>query len=225
MSKSTQQIFLDKPPSTTEIILLKIGKFLLWFGFYVLSTIAFLYTGTAKTIIATLKQSPVISADLGKITINTRYIPAYIEIDAEEYGKTPQSELEILAGNHLLTLTPAYFSEFLIPLNLPVVVSPNLHTVIQAENGTNFYSSSFFVVYSIPSKGEGLIVYTIPANAQVYLNKEYKGNSPYIGLKIAPGSYTLKITAVGYEPQSLPISITENYTTVVVVKMYRKLVP
>lgn len=223
MSQSVQTISLAKPPTRTEKIVLKVAKILFWWGVYVLAVVAFLYTGTARTIIMSLKQAPPIATDIGRLTVNTKFVPSEVKVDEEVIGKTPLEGDELLTGSYLLTLTPTYFENFLMPLTVPIRISEGSNTIVQAENGVNYFSSGYLVVYSIPSNMPALIVHSVPTKSEVKINGQSAGQTPYIRLHIQPAEYQLQIIAKGYETVEIPIKIHPTRTTVVLIKMYRKI--
>ena len=127
-----------------------------------------------KTISLPLPQ-PIYST----ISVTSQPIGATVYVDGVEMGTTPLIKGEILTGRRILELRKKDYSTATMEVEVK-------------EGEINNYSAELIDEFTIN-------INTDPTGAQVSLNGEHKGSTPYSTL-LKPGDYLLRITKPGYIP-------------------------
>ena len=133
----------------------------------------------------------------GKVEIKSTPIGASVVFDNEHKGVTPLLLENINEGQHRLILSMEGFER----LNKSVIV----------------LADSQIVVSEVLSERTGhLQVLSEPINCEVYLDDQYKGNTPATLQYLDVGSYMLKLNKVGFEDYIKRVNVEWNQTKTIV---------
>ena len=221
MSNATYKVTLPKEPTLYEKLIIAFAKLSLWITLYIVMTITFLWGGIAETVLNSLQHIPSLSNTTGVLTLNTTYTKAAVKIDEADTGETPLTNQILSIGPHTVTLIPQNLKDFIKPLTLPIVVQPNRLTVTKAQLGVNHLTSSYFVVYSLPSQSNNIVVYADPKDTSVFLNKKLLGKTPLFIYDYPSGTYKIKLVNKGYKELEIPVSLGKNTSIFINAKLYK----
>lgn len=141
------------------------------------------------------------SISTGSLNINTDPEGVMVEIDGIEKGQTPLTIDGIPSGKHSLKLKMVgYFLK-----KVTVEVYPG------ASEDLNFTLT----------RPVGLVIKSDPSQAEVFLDDQRAGKTPYENFKLKPGEYTVKIKMQGYEVFQEAVSIQDGATDTLDVKLIK----
>lgn len=146
--------------------------------------------------------------------------PATVYIDSIEVGVTPY-ESEINPGEITVKLVPEGLNELnLDDYETKVDLISGIKTIIKRNFNQNEESSSGAVVsFETTSKDEStLVVVSIPDNAQIFIDSNFSGATPYKGI-ILTGEHKLVVSSEGYVDTELPIIAYKGYKLTAFVKL------
>lgn len=167
-------------------------------GFETSSSTVNVSTGTTQNLVVTLDRANM----PGGISVSSTPKGVGVYVDFIYVGTTDLVVGNIASGSHLLTVVePGYQAWSQSVTVVPQQVIPITVTLVPETN---------------PSTGD-LQVTSDPAGALVYLNGEYQGfttqNNHLDVNDLAPGTYTINLTRVGYQVYSAPVTITAGQIT------------
>ncbi len=221
MAHTAYKVTLPKEPTLFEKLIITFAKLSLWITLYIIMTFAFLWGGIAETVLSSLQRIPSLSNTTGMLTLNTTYAKANVEIDEIKAGETPLTNQALSVGPHAVKLTPQNLKDFIKPLILPIVVQPNRLTVTKAQLGVNRLTSSYFVVYSLPSQSNNIVIYANPQSTSVFVNGKLLGKTPLFIYNYPEGNYKIKLTSDGYKDLEIPISLDKDSSLFITAKLYK----
>ena len=126
-------------------------------------------------------------------TVRIESVPpgAAVMIDGIHKGQTPCAVEDVLIGDHKLKVVCEGFKDFETDLRL-------------AQTGI------FPVTVKLEERFASLDVVTLPADARVTLNEEFKGRSPLQVSGLRDGTYTVTIEKTGYDKITRQVEIRQN---------------
>ncbi len=145
---------------------------------------------------ARTKAGPVAPSDStgsGTLRVNTRPAGAEVLVDGDPKGKSPITIPNVEAGDHTVTLSLKGYSA--------------INKVVTVENGRAVDVAEAFAELS-----GGLEVNTQPDGAQVYVDGEFKGPTPYRQPLLKSGSHTVKVMLKNYQDEEKQIEVAANRT-------------
>jgi PKD repeat protein len=158
---------------------------------------------TATTVPATTATTP-LPPQNGSVAVTSVPNGASVTLDGRYEGTTPVIILDVLPGNHEISLTyPGY-----APLKQSISVGSFQTTAVNAN---------LVVSTGAPTGTGSLTVLTDPAGAQVMVDGDVKGVSPATIPGLTAGTHTVLLKLEDYNDLSTTVNITagqtQNYTT------------
>jgi hypothetical protein len=136
-----------------------------------------------------------------------------VYVDTEYVGKTPvritRSPSEVV-----IKLVPDTFDHPLSPYETKVLLTGGVDTVVRREFSPNDEEAAGEILsFEKGVKGEtGLAIVTIPDAAQISINGEIKGFTPFKINDITPGEHLLVLSAPGYLDRSIKLRTRAGYS-------------
>lgn len=153
------------------------------------------------------------------ILINTNPASS-VYIEGQQVGRTPYKQTRN-PGEVTIKLIPDSFETPLAPHEARVNLVSGIETLITRDFGeTSELSGGEVVSFEKVGKGEtSLAIISIPDSAQVAIDGQIKGFSPYKTNSINPGEHLLTVSAKGYLDRSVEIKTIEGYKLTAVVQL------
>jgi hypothetical protein len=133
----------------------------------------------------------------GRVYITTNPTGADVFIDGVLYGVTDAMIVDVPPGQRVITLTKEGYATWQKTVNVQALRITMLTGITLTPVGAQTGSIS---------------VISIPWNAAVYLDDQYKGLTPVTIQGVSAGSHTLKVTKDGYKDYSTPVTVTGGKT-------------
>ena len=151
-----------------------------------------------------------------------------VKVDGKEYGETPATITELVAGEYEIELTRIPESNgFYKPHIFNIKLTRNSTSRINMEIGPDDNLHGFILYYTqdnTTGKNKGKIFLTSNAeNSKANISNKYEENIPITNLELSTGEYNVKITAQDFEELEFPIVIREKH--VLNVKTYQFPIP
>lgn len=120
-------------------------------------------------------------ADSARLFVETAPTGAVITLDGAVIGKTPQDLPAIASGKHAIALALSGYTPFRNEFSLKAGEQRTIKTTLAP----------------LPGK---LTVLSTPPGARIYLNDQYKAETP-LSAEVPAGRYTIRAEARGFDPQ------------------------
>ncbi|MFA7172790.1 MAG: PEGA domain-containing protein [Kiritimatiellia bacterium] len=130
-------------------------------------------------------------ADSGTLNITSEPTGAEVQINGITRGKTPCEIDRIPGGSVKLAVKQDGYTPHLRDIALAAGERQQLNIELEPLPGS-------------------LKIITIPEGARVYLGNEFKGESPYNLIDIAPGSYRIRVEMAGHTPLARDIEVEKG---------------
>jgi hypothetical protein len=146
----------------------------------------------------TLEFHPILSPlEPNTAIINVYSVPsdANAYLDTNYIGNTPIDNYEIAPGTHTLLISKDGYYD-----------STRTFTILSGQVRTFNFN-----LVEIPNPSI-INVYSVPSNANVYLDDNYIGNTPIDSYEITAGTHNLRISKNGYYPYTETFTISEGQT-------------
>lgn len=167
-------------------------------GFSPVATSVTVTTGTTQNVIESL--TPV--ANPGGLSISSTPSGAAFSIDDISEGKTSQVVGGLAPGPHKVTIAEAGYEVYTTTANVIAGQITDISVTLVAEVN--------------PPTGD-LQVGSTPSGAAVFLNGDFKGNTPVDDTldinDLAPGTYTVMLTRPGYEDYTKSVDVQAGAKT------------
>jgi len=150
------------------------------------------------------------------LEITTPNGKALVKVDGKEYGETPATITELVAGEYEIELTRISESNgFYKPHIFNIKLTKNSTSRINMEIGPDDNLHGFILYYTqdnTTGKNKGKIFLTSNAeNSKANISNKYEENIPITNLELSTGEYNVKITAQDFEELEFPIVIREKH--------------
>lgn len=150
------------------------------------------------------------------LVIKTSNGSAKVEIDGEEYGETPLELTNLEPGSHQIKMTRITQQEesFYQDVRVTVDLSNNTEAIIDIEIAPKGQMAGYLLYYTTTPFGQdGIGHLTVSANTNATLTSGgvLVGNVPTGLIDMDAGEHTLKVSALGYEDQSISVVVREEY--------------
>ncbi|MBL7109705.1 MAG: PEGA domain-containing protein [Candidatus Marinimicrobia bacterium] len=133
---------------------------------------------------------------VGSLKIETNPIGATVIFDNRQHGVTPLQVDDVEEGHHAIILSYEGYERL--------------------QKGVVIVADSVITISEVLTKRKGhLQIITEPIGCEVYLDDEYKGNSPLNLQYLDLGSYFLKISHEGFQEEVSKISVQWNKTEII----------
>jgi uncharacterized protein YgiM (DUF1202 family) len=141
-------------------------------------------------------------------------------IDGVQVGRTSY-EITRASGEITVKLVPESLDKPYAPFETKVTLSPGIKTIIRREFGETEETSKGEVVSFEKMGGSqtSLAVISIPDAAQVSIDGQVRGFTPYKPSSITAGEHQVKISAPNYSEKTLSIKTLAGYKLIAVVKL------
>lgn len=159
---------------------------------------------------------------VGSVNIVSSLSKSTVYLNNEIIGETPIKDYALPPGNYVLTFKTALPFKPESSLDVPITITSNSTTIIQAQVGPTLRTSSYLVIYTTPSIDRKLMVFTQNPGARVYLNNLFIGTTP-LEYDNLPNQMNMqiKIQRPGYKSMQADLVIHKNTTTHIQAKMYK----
>jgi len=195
--KGTTPVTLDNLASGTHIVQLD------HFGYYDWKSTVNVPVGGTSTVSGTLNPMP--AGSTGWVYVSSSPGGASVSIDGKAMGQTPASGAlrlsNVATGDHTVTLSLAGYQQYSTTTN---VVSNTVSEV------------SVILPPDTTSSGQGsLSVSSTPAGANVFLDNNFVGVTPFTLPGVSAGSHTVTIQLGGYQDFSTQAQVNAGATSTV----------
>jgi hypothetical protein len=154
------------------------------------------------------------------VIINTN--PASIVfVNGEELGRTPVDNKKLEPGEAIIKLIPESFETPLTPYETKLNLTAGIQTVIKWDFGeTEEKSGGEVISYEKEDKGDtSLAIISVPDTAQVAVDGQVKGFTPFKTSSITPGEHTITVSFEGYVERSFDVQLREGYKLTVIIDL------
>jgi hypothetical protein len=145
--------------------------------------------------------------------INVQTTPtAAVYIDGEMVGRTPY-EGTVDPKEVIIKLIPESFEKPLAPYETRVNLVSGIETIIQRDFAESEANASGAIISFEKDGGKEVAIAIIsqPDSAQVTIDGQVKGFTPYKSSNITEGEHTIAVSAPGYQEKSLTVHTYEGY--------------
>lgn len=141
-------------------------------------------------------------------------------IDGEQVGKTPFQTTR-KAGEVVVRLVPDSFDKPLSPYETKITLVGGIETVISRDFGSTDDESGGYIISfeRVGGKGSSIAISSVPDAAQIAVDGQIRGFSPYKTDSLTPGDHQLTVTAPGYKDANLSLKAVEGFKLTVRVKL------
>lgn len=141
-------------------------------------------------------------------------------INGEQVGKTPYQATR-KAGEITLRLVPDSFDKPLSPYETKIDLVGGIETIVNRDFGpTDDESGGYIISFErVGGKETSIAVVSVPDAAQIALDGQIRGFSPYKTTSLTPGDHKLTVTAPGYKDENLNLKAVEGYKLTARVKL------
>jgi len=142
-------------------------------------------------------------------------------VNGEELGRTPVDSKKLEPGEAIIKLIPESFETPLTPYETKIDLVPGIQTAINWDFGETIEASGGEVVsYEKIDKGDtALATISVPDTAQVAIDGQVKGFTPFKTSSITPGRHTITVSFEGYLERVIDAQLREGYKLTVVVDL------
>ncbi len=129
-----------------------------------------------------------LKSDFAKVLFESKPAGAQVTIDGAAVGRTPCEAPRLASGKHRLAMAldghQPHADEFVVQAGeeraVKVILTPR------------------------PAR---LAAVTLPPRARLYLNGQYRGETPFTADRLPPGDYALRVELAGYAPQTRAVTL------------------
>ncbi len=122
-----------------------------------------------------------LDSDAGRLSVDSKPAGAQVLLNGAELGKTPLRQPRLPAGRHVLELALAGYNPYREEFEVKAGVEHKVNVTLTPLPGS-------------------LAVHTDPPGARVFLNDQYRGDSPFAATGLPPGKYVVRAELRGYAP-------------------------
>jgi uncharacterized protein YgiM (DUF1202 family) len=141
-------------------------------------------------------------------------------IDGQQVGKTPFQTTR-KAGEITLRLVPDSFNQPLSPYETKIDLVAGIETVVQRDFGATDDDSGGYIISfeRVGGSETSIAVSSVPDAAQISLDGNVVGFSPYKTSSLTAGDHELLVTAPNYKDEKLNLKAVEGYKLTARVKL------
>ncbi len=147
-------------------------------------------------------------------------LPSNVYIDGQLMGSTP-FETIVDAGEVVVKIVPESTELLRTNYEAKVQLGAGIKTIIRRDFGpTEEESQGEIISFERVGGGEtSLAIVTIPDGAQISIDGEVRGSTPFKTASIAGGEYNVLISSPGFKDRSFKVRIHERHKLTVVVQL------
>lgn len=148
--------------------------------------------------------------------------PSSVFINNEEVGRTPFSSVR-KPGEVVIKIIPDSFGSPLPPYETKTTLVSGVQTVLRRKIAqTEEQSEGDLISFEKMGKDEiGLAIVTSPESAQISIDSQVRGFSPYKTSNITEGEHSLSVSANGYLTRSIQVKAVSGYKLIALIKLAR----
>jgi hypothetical protein len=162
--------------------------------------------GQTVNLYATLNPTP--TPSYGNIQVNSNPSGAIVTIDGGNWQYSPATFTGISTGGHSIQISMSGYQ----PYGTSAYVTSGQTATVTA-----------YLVPNTPQPQTGSIsVVTSPKGADIYVDGNYKAESPYVVTNLAPGPHTLRLHKAGYDEYLSTITVYAGSQTPVSITFTRQ---
>ena len=128
-----------------------------------------------------IKRTVQLTSDTASLTVSSTPGGAIVNMDGIPKGVTPCTLDRIQAGEHLIEVNQPGYQTYKETIKLAAGERAQINVFLKPVPAT-------------------LVVVSVPPKARVYVNSEYRGETPLTLENLEPGSYRVRAEMAGYEP-------------------------
>jgi uncharacterized protein YgiM (DUF1202 family) len=142
-------------------------------------------------------------------------------VNGEELGRTPVDNKKLEPGEAIIKLIPESFETPLTPYETKIDLTPGIQTAIRWDFGeTTEKSGGEIISYEKVDKDDiSLAIISVPDTAQVAIDGQVKGFTPFKTSSISPGEHTIVVSFEGYVERIFDAQLREGYKLTAVVDL------
>ena len=142
-------------------------------------------------------------------------------VNGEELGRTPVDNKKLEPGEAIIKLIPESFETPLTPYETKIDLTPGIQTAIKWDFGETAEKSGGEVIsYEKADKDDtSLAIISVPDTAQVAIDGQVKGFTPFKTSSISPGKHTIVVSFEGYVERIFDAQLREGYKLTVVIDL------
>lgn len=142
-------------------------------------------------------------------------------VNGEELGRTPVDNKKLEPGEAIIKLIPESFETPLTPYETKIDLTPGIQTAIKWDFGETAEKSGGEVIsYEKADKDDtSLAIISVPDTAQIAIDGQVKGFTPFKTSSISPGKRTIVVSFEGYVERIFDAQLREGYKLTVVVDL------
>lgn len=185
-----------------------------------LITIVLILLGLAFLAVAAFFSIGYFRPKTAGVIINTN--PAsLVFVNGEELGRTPIDNKMLEPGEAIIKLIPESFETPLTPYETKIDLVPGIQTAIKWDFGeTPEVSGGEVISYEKIDKGDtALAIISVPDTAQVAIDGQVKGFTPFKTSSITPDKHTITVSFEGFVERVFDVQLREGYKLTVVVDL------
>lgn len=153
--------------------------------------------GQTVNLYATLNPTP--TPLYGNIQVNSNPTGAIVTLDGGSWQYSPATFTGISAGGHSVQISMSGYQ----PYGTSAYVSAGQTATVTA-----------YLVPNTPQPRTGsLNIVTSPKGADIYVDGNYKAESPYVVTSLAPGTHTLRLHKAGYDEYLSTVTVNAGSQT------------
>jgi hypothetical protein len=148
--------------------------------------------------------------------------PSSVYINNEEVGRTPFSTVR-KPGEAVLRIIPDSFGTPLPPYETKTTLVSGVQTVIRRKIAESEDASEGEIIsFEKVDRGQiGMAIVSDPESAQISIDGQVRGFSPYNSSNINEGEHSLSVSANGYTTRSIQVKAVSGYKLIALVKLAR----
>ena len=144
----------------------------------------------------------------------------------EEVGRTPFSTVR-KPGEVVIKIIPDSFGTPLPPYETKTTLVSGVQTVLRRKIAeSEDISEGELISFERIDKGQlGMAIVSDPESAQISIDGQVRGFSPYNSSNISEGEHSLSVSANGYVTRSIQVKAVSGYKLIALVKLARSSEP
>ena len=152
--------------------------------------------------------------------------PSSVYINNEEVGRTPFSTVR-KPGEVVIKIIPDSFGTPLPPYETKTTLVSGVQTVLRRKIAeSEDISEGELISFERIDKGQlGMAIVSDPESAQISIDGQVRGFSPYNSSNISEGEHSLSVSANGYVTRSIQVKAVSGYKLIALVKLARSSEP
>lgn len=148
------------------------------------------------------------SSTTGSLAVTSTPSGASITVDSVAKGTTPNTIPDLSKGSHTVKLTKSGYwdSSQTVTIDAGKTTPLNVNLVVSSQQAPSL-TSAIPTPYQ-PVTGGAIVITSNPPGANVYLDGQSSGTTPFTIPNVNPGTHTILLTMQGYSDASRTVEVT-----------------